>query len=86
VPDSGVLDYGGPALTVLDKKIYASWGPQATSTIDWASFTAAAWSKPKHVPGAASLVNPGLAGYHGSLYDAWTTHIEGSPIGYSVRS
>jgi hypothetical protein len=86
LPNGGVLDYGGPALTVLGKKMYASWGSQATSTIDWASFTGAAWSKPKQVPHAMSLVNPGLAGYKGSLYDAWTPDIEGSPVDYSVRS
>jgi hypothetical protein len=36
-------------------------------------------------PHSASLVGPGLAGYDGSLYDAWTPDIEGSPIDYSVR-
>jgi hypothetical protein len=82
----GVLDYGGPALTVKGSKMYASWDTQATSTIEWASFNAAAWSKVKQVPHAVSLVGPGLAGYKGSLYDAWTPDIEGSPIDYSVHS
>jgi hypothetical protein len=86
VPDSSVLNYGGPAVTVLGSKMYATWGSQNTSTIDWASFTGAAWSKPKEVPHSDSLVNPGLAGYDGSLYDAWTPDIEGSPIDYSVHS
>jgi hypothetical protein len=82
----GVLDYGGPALTVMGSKMYASWDTQATSTIEWASFNAAAWSTPKRVPHAQSLVGPGLAGYKGALYDAWTPDIEGSPIDYSVHS
>jgi hypothetical protein len=82
----GVLDYGGPALTVLNSKMYASWDSQATSTIEYAWFNAATWSPPKQVPDAASLVGPGLAGYNGSLYFAWTPDIEGSPIDYSVHS
>jgi len=86
LPGGGVLDYGGPALAVTDSKMYASWDSQATSTINWASFNAAAWSKPQSVPDAMSLVGPGLAAYKGSLYDAWTPDIEGSPIDYSVHS
>jgi hypothetical protein len=82
----GVLDYGGPALTVMGSKMYASWDSQNTSTVDWASFNGAAWAKPKQIPHSMSLVGPGLAGYHGSLYDAWTPDIEGSPIDYSVHS
>jgi hypothetical protein len=86
LPDGGVLDYGGPALTVMDSKLYASWDSQVASTIKWASFSADGWSKPQTVPHAMSLVGPGLAGYDGSLYDAWTPDIEGSPIDYSVHS
>jgi hypothetical protein len=81
----GVLDHGG-ALTVMGSKMYASWDTQATSTTEWASFNAAAWSTPKQIPHAMSLVGPGLAGYNGKLYDAWTPDIEGSPIDYSVHS
>jgi hypothetical protein len=83
---ASVLDDGGPALTVMGSKMYASWASQATSTVDWASFNAAAWTKPKEVPHSESLVGPGLAGYGGSLHDAWTPDIEGSPIDYSVHS
>jgi hypothetical protein len=86
VPDSSVLNEGGPAVTVLGSKMYASWDSQNTSTVDWVSFTGAAWSTPKEIPHSISLVGPGLAGYKGSLYDAWTPDIEGSPIDYSVRS
>jgi hypothetical protein len=86
LPGGGVLDYGGPALTVMGSKMYASWDTQNTSTIEWASFNAATWSTPEQVPHAISLVGPGLAGYNGSLYDAWTPDIEGSPIDYSVHS
>jgi hypothetical protein len=70
----------------MGSKMYASWASQATSTVDWASFNAAAWTKPNEVPHSESLVGPGLAGYGGSLYDAWTPDIEGSPIDYSVHS
>jgi hypothetical protein len=38
------------------------------------------------VPHSESIVNPGLAGYGGALYDAWTPDIEGSPIDYAVHS
>jgi hypothetical protein len=86
LPGGGVLDYGGPALTVLGTKMYASWDTQSTSTIEWAIFNGSALSTPEAIPHAESLVGPGLAGYDGSLYDAWTPDIEGSPIDYSVHS
>jgi hypothetical protein len=86
VTGSSVLNYGGPALAVLGTKLYASWDSQATSTIDWSSFSGATWSTPEQIPGAVSLVGPGLAGFDSTLYEAWTPDIEGSPIEYSVRS
>jgi hypothetical protein len=86
VPHSSVLDDGGPALAVMGKKMYATWASQATSTIDWTSFNGAAWTKPKEIPHSESIAGPALAGYDGSLYDAWTPNIEGSAIDYSVRS
>jgi hypothetical protein len=66
--------------------MYASWATQATGTVEWVSFNGAAWTTPGQIPHSETLVNPGLTGYHGSLYDAWTPNIEGSPIDYSVRS
>jgi GNAT superfamily N-acetyltransferase len=41
---------------------------------------------PEEIAHAVSLVGPALAGFDGTLYDAWTPDIEGSPIDYSVRS
>ena len=40
---------------------------------------------PKEIPRSESIAGPGLAGYDGSLYDAWTPNIEGSQIDYSVH-
>jgi hypothetical protein len=82
----GVLSEGGPALAVMGSKLYETWASLSDQDVYWASFNGASWSTPKAVPHSETIVNPGLAGYSGALYDAWTPDIEGSPIDYSVHS